>query len=72
MKRFLCMLLLTLLLLCQAPLDAPAAAGEASDRLLVCGTAALPFTGGGVGFEARIGDERFPFTTPRTRSCASR
>lgn len=62
MKRFLCMLLLTLLLLCQAPLDAPAAAGEASDRLLVCGTAALPFTGGGVSFEARIGDERFPFT----------
>ena len=61
MKRFLCMLLLTLLLFCQAPLDAPAAAGEASDRLLVCGTAILPFAEGGVGFEARIGDERFPF-----------
>ena len=37
------------------------AAGEASDRLLVCGTAILPFAEGGVGFEARIGDERFPF-----------
>lgn len=61
MKRFLCMLLLTLLLFCQAPLDAPAAAGEASDRLFVCGTAILPFAEGGVGFEARIGDERFPF-----------
>lgn len=61
MKRFLCMVLLTLLLFCQAPLDAPAAAGEASDRLLVCGTAILPFAEGGVGFEARIGDERFPF-----------
>ena len=61
MKRFLCMVLLTLLLFCQAPLDAPAAAGEASDRLLVYGTAILPFAEGGVGFEARIGDERFPF-----------
>lgn len=48
MKRFLCMVLLTLLLFCQAPAwTRRAAAGEASDRLLVYGTAILPFAEGG-------------------------